>query len=1856
MRNRMKECIIGIITVFLLIPMTGKSMEQMTNQADIRKWITLTKQAMDVDADQLPERIKELEKESESIDETGTRAIVHSMLAELYQSYYRVNAWQINQRTPLAGYVPADIREWPANLFTDKVKEHLDASLRPAVELQQIPVSRFDTILETGADSPLLRPTLFDFLVWRALEIQPAEEYYQALLNFRRTREEQPAGILAELAWLRFTYSFDQAYEEALDQLLEQYKGKDFSVEIVDAKLNLLDVQRFQVQNQDSIQEIAYRLAQETVRKFPHYPRIGLVKNRILGWENPSVRMEMPGMIYPDHPFLLTLGYRNVTQAEIVVYESRQTPEEIWKERNSGNRETGKRGKEVYRETIPLTFTASYREEKKELSLSGVPVGVYELVVEVPGEEINISQWVYSTTVSAVYRTLNGRGVEVYVTDLVSGKPLEGIPVQYYEGNRNQMQPAGTVITDAYGMAQLPAKKEVAGFEVPDQGADGTFITPVYLPWYSDSNRESQPQVTFFTDRNLYRPGQTLFFKGILYVNDKQDPRVVAGQPVKVSLYDANNQEVAVRELKSNEFGSFQGEFIIPLKGLTGLYSIRTANGNHYVRVEEYKRPSFRVEIDPVKEDIAGGDEVTIRGQAMTYSGIPLTEGKGTYRIVKQDMLWRRYPSAGDNQVGTGVIQLRPDGTFEIPFRTLTAFYRYQVQVMVTDTKGETQEAFYQFSAGGNSMLLYLENYQQRAEKEKLELTVKAQTINGEPVPAKGQFYIYQLQQEGDIWKEGKLLTSGTFETGVPLKKELFAALPSGAIRIRFESPDSKGREAEAQYDITLYGRKDTAPPVFSPIWSILPAGGFIPGDEVEIVVGTSLEDAFILYEVLDGKEQVKREVLLLNKENRTLRLRFMENWKDGVLLSFTLVKEGKLYKETAGLYRRYPDRTLTFHPVTFRDRLKPGQTEEWRFRIDDPNAQGIYAEVLAAMYDKSLDQIYSSVYNFSLQQYPSINIVQFTEGEGMRIQGQMKEKKFDPLSVPDYQYDRLDWQGLQLVPAIRVRGYRAGVRSLAGSVVREAAVEDSDMAVLSSVAVPSAKTGVQNEAQSDGLIPGGGAFREEKISVADIRVNFNETAFFYPNILTDKEGNFQVQFTIPESNTTWHLQMVAHTPDLKYGLWSQDVITQKPIMVIPNLPRFVRKGDRIQIASQIVNQTSSVIRGTVMLELFDPVTNQLLPDQPEQSKKELTLEQASTGSVVWEWLVPDREEMVGIRIVATSPEGSDGEQHLLPVVTDQILITESIPFYMKEEGTEILTLASGWNKKNRTPYSLTFEMSTNPVWYAVQALPTLTDPKSDNVIDWFNAWFSNTLARSLVTTTPRLSEMITLWVHQGGNAESLFSQLQKNEELKQIILAETPWVLDAKQEEEQIQRLALLFDLNRATWQREQALKMLSEQQLDSGGWGWFQGLAPSRRMTLYILKGMSQLTALNAVEYGQQEREMQMKALRYLDGGIRDDYQALQNGRTDQKKYIPSGFQLEYLFVRSAFRDIPEQGDAREAFRYFTGQMEKQWKEFSLEGKAWTAMLLYRNGNKKAAGEIVNWFRKTATRSEEKGMYWANNRRTAGQFHSPVEVHTAIMEMFREIDPVQSETDQMKQWLLTQKRTQHWSSSPATLQAVYILFKTGSGWLEQTNSAIVEWGNKSLSADNGKGMAGYIKVSVSQEEITPDYARVIIRKEGNTPAWGALYTQYFTPLDDVEQSGGLLQIEKKLFIETNSGTQRQLTPVTESRPLQVGDKVVVRLVVRASQEMNYVHLHDVRAGYLEPSDNLSGLQYRDRLVYYHAPADLSEDFFIERLPEGTFVLEYSGYVTRAGEYNGGISTIQCLYAPEYIAHTAGERMEVRK
>ncbi len=1812
---------------------------------DIRSRIETMKNQLEKNDEILPELIEETTAYTSQCRDSIGKALLHSMLAEMYQKYYQKNYYAINGRINIYGYQPRDIRVWPKNLFESQIRQELQASLQPAALLQHTPVSVLDTLLKTGNDSKELRPTVYDFLAFRAIAIQPDTAWYQDLLQFRRAEAatHPKALLLAELDYLKYQYTGQllgaEAYQTALDRLYTVYQQAPYAAEVNIARMQLLIAQQYQgdAAARSAKADQLYQLCTESIRRYADYPRSNLFRNQLAQMEQPEMRAVTGFQVYPGEDLSLKIKYTNIQQVALTIYAL-----------NGDKREAV-----ISEQQIVLPVINSYTEMDSTLRVRLTKPGQYAYELKSADDKIRLTDR-FAVSRLAVLVKGQSRQNEIWITDLESGKPVKEAVVEYgrYNGNTNIFTVSGKVKTNQSGLALLDNTSDIEAVR-PVHQADSFALPTLIYPYGSGmlSRSEKPDEVAFFTDRGIYRPGEVIYFKGIAYSDNPNDPHVVASRKYTVNLTDANRQIIASQEFTTDAFGSFHGEFHIPLFTLNGAFQLSTANGSTTVRVESYKRPTFRVVIHPVTQEVLFGNPIQIEGAATTFAGIPLQQGEVSWEILRRPFWIRSFPfnRAGLGLVASGTTRIE-EGLFRIPFTPEKSEYNrqscesYELIVTLTNEGGETQEARYYFSAGNAGIVLSVLPTQDKIEKNSESLRIQSFTLNGEAVQVKGNYELYQLSdlpESSDemavpVYTVGRLLGSGSFVSGELLPGQLLNRLAPGRYRLKATAADNADRQVETDKDFILYSKQDKKPPVFMHTWLIEEKTTCYPGEEARFTFGTSDKDAYVLYELYDaGLQCIKQEIIRFTNENKTFRIPFLENMGQAACAKFIFVKAGSVYTSEVMIKREYPDRKLQIRPETFRDKIRPGDSEVWKFRILNADSLPVEAEVLAGMYDLSLDVLSPFAWIFNPVRSFYMSAPQFNAGKSFASGYAYASETVKSLNVPVYRYDRLNWMDIFSIENRYTGMPRRGI----GAVLTEArsAISGSDFtAELSGEAM-------DLTAEDANASPEETAPQNESA----LRTDFAATAFFYPALTTNSAGEVSFSFTAPESNTTWKLQLLAQTKALDYGVTSLEVITRKPLMITPYLPRFLREGDACTITAALFNQTETVQQGRAILELFDPET-----DQPvlclSKSQQPFALSPDSQSVVSWSFTVPATTSgLIGCRFKAETETASDGEQVLVPVLSNQIAVTSAYPFSLFNTSEKQITLP---DRKSAIPFRITLEMSANPVWYAVQALPVLTQPENQNAVSWFAAYYSNVLARYIAGSNPKIRRMIEVWKNQGGTANTLYSELQQNENLKQIVLQETPWVLAANNQTEQLQRLSQLFDTNRAQQLTNTALQQLLHLQAADGGWSWFNGLPANPEITCYLLQGFSRLTALNAIEYGESERLMIYKAIQYLDNWIGNRYAQLKNQTAQTENYqIPADL-VYALYVRSHFRDIPESAEAREAIHFYTGRIAEDWQLLPFASKAQAAWLMWQNGERTTAQQMLDWFTKTATRSDEKGMYWANNRNQTSTFTTPTDIHCLLMALFHEAEPQSTRTDQLKIWLLNQKRTEAWPSVPATVNAIYALLLTGNDWLNADNQCTAVWNNETYSTTSGETGTGYLQTQLPvNEQIIRKKEPIVIRKTGDAPAWGAVYEQYFLPVTRVENTGNVLQIEKQLFLEQTEGTGRKLMPVTKERPLQTGDKVIVQLIIRNKQRMDYVCLKDLYAGCFEITDQLAGINYQDGLSYYKSPTDTSLNFFIEQLPEGTFVLEYPLYVSRTGEYAAGISTIQCLYAPEYIGYSEG-------
>ena len=1651
---------------------------------------------------------------------------------------------------------------------------------------------------------------------------------------------------------------------------------------------------------------------------------------------------------------------------------------------------------QTYSDSLPAT--KDHQSHRVEIKIGALPPGEYLLLAsadkDFPLTKNPLAvQFFYVSSI-----TYLNNEQDYFVLDRESGHPLTGANVQSwnqyydYKTNKNILSRGAAYQTDSYGHFLL-GKQAVSNdnrqqlLEISTAG-DHLFLQDAPISIYYNTGNEPSAEPakyekdnlgTFlFTDRAIYRPGQTIYFKGIVVTRDlaTRQAKVLTSFKTKAILYDANGVKIDSLSLITNEFGSYHGTFHLPENLLNGEFSLEDDSTGHrtYFSVEEYKRPKFYVEYEKLKGSYRVGDTVQVKGSAKAYAGNNIDGAVIKYRVVRK----ARYPypwlysrrgrpvSTDAQEIVHGESKTDAEGKFSIRFPALPdsrirkeqdPVFEYQVSADITDMNGETRSGETTASVGYKVLQLVITHPEEEhlpADSLK-ELAVATTNLSGEPEPAAVQIAIYKLrspnrlirqrlwqepdqfiipeqeyrtafphdeyqgESEKETW-EREQAPAASFRlqnttANVPAKEEQPGAttryflegpaLKTGWYVIEARTKDKYGQEVTSLRYLELYDSRTGMPATPQYNWAVQEQQMTQPGEKADIAIGSSAGNLFIIRK-LERNNTGKFSYLSLDKEKKDAEFSVTEADRGGFGISDIFVKDNRLYKNTHIVQVPWTNKNLTIQYASFRDKTLPGSEEQWQIKISGYKTDKVAAEVLAGMYDASLDQFkmqewskpdlypnyaplapWQDAGNFSMVQ-SQIRYI----NEGI---GRVYTKSYDALlSLSGEKNIMLRGNNLQLSATLM-----RDKESLSKPAPRTMGMDENKIGG----ATPQ-QDFAASKMSKDSLVYSVVGKKLDKSAAAptpdqssQIRKDFKETAFFFPDLRTDSAGNISFSFTMPEALTRWKWMTLAHSRDLSFGYSEKTVITQKQLMVQPNAPRFLREGDRMELSAKIVNLTDSELTGQVALQLTDPTTGQTADGlftnlQPNQY---FTVGAKQSAVISFPLNIPYQySRPLSYQIVAGAtiqgPGGakeniSDGEEATLPVVSNRMLVTESLPLNMPGNGTRSFRfdkLLQSGGSETLSQYALTVEFTSNPAWYAVQALPYLMEYPYECAEQTFNRFYANALASKIANSSPRIQQLFNQW--KTTDTAALLSNLEKNQELKSVLLQETPWVLQGKSESQQKKNIALLFDMTRMSRELGSSLDKLQSMQSPNGGFVWFQGGPDDRYITQYILTGIGHLLKLNALPpaAAAKIKAIVTAALPYLDGQIKKDYEEVKkqhkNTPLDKNGWIGE-LAIQYLYMRSSFSDYGIPGDVFPAVNYYRKQAQQVWLQTGKYSQGMIALALYRTGDIRTAKDILASLRQTAIREEEKGMYWKGMEGGYYWYQAPVETQSLLIEAFHEIGGDAAIGNALQTWLLKQKQTHNWQTTKATADACYALLLEGDDWLRAEKKVDIRLGDKTVSSAQAQvqpqagstpetvpaGTAtaeagtGYFKKVFDGPFVNPAMGNITVNLSGpgSTPAWGAVYWQYFENLDRITPPGGSkvpLRLVKKIFLERNTDQGPVLEPVAENGTLHVGDKVKVRIELQADRDLEYVHMKDMRASCMEPVNVLSGFQWQGGLGYYESTKDVSTDFFFSRLPRGTYIFEYPLFVGQVGNFSNGITGIECMYAPEFSFHSEGIRLNV--
>jgi hypothetical protein len=1660
-----------------------------------------------------------------------------------------------------------------------------------------------------------------------------------------------------------------------------------------------------------------------------------------------SLQFSVEKVNVPGLPFRSLVKYRNFNTLYLRVIRAdehlkkqleNQYDEKYWMALTAAN------PLKSWQQLLPLT--GDMQEHSVEIKIDALPAGEYVLAAsnekDFSGKKTIIGARLFY--VSGISYVNNKE--DFFVLNRDNGQPLAKAAVQVweqkydYKESRYIKEKAKSYTTDANGFFRMEKPKRATNnyssysylLDISHNG-DRLFMNDLVYDYYYYNNTPTEDKTTtsifLFTDRGIYRPGQTIYFKGIVLTSNSAEKKgaVKTSYETTVILRDANYNDVDSIRLKTNDYGSFNGMFRLPATGMNGQFTIytRTEGGNVNFKMEEYKRPKFYVEYEPIKGTYKVNDKIKLTGYAKAYAGNTVDGALVKYRVVRKpryiySWLSARWwqPPAEEMEISNGEVKTDKDGKFVVEFTAIPDLkidkkfepvFDYHVYADVTDINGETRSGE-QFVSVSYKALMLVTGIPATLPVDSLKsISIFTRNMNGQYEPATVKVTITKLKEEKRLirerfwdrpdqfvmtkdeyirnfpydeydndtdpksWEKGQqvfsktdsVLASGEWKLG----NEKF--LP-GFYTIEFITRDKNGEEVKDVKYIELYDEESKQLNHPSYLWNGITRTTVEPGETAKVEWGTAADNLFVVQQIdrksgSQGSGDLSYSFINLNDQKRTFNFPAAETDRGGYGVGWMFIKHNRFYEDNQVISIPWTNKDLTIEYASFRDKTLPGSEEKWKLKISGYKHEKVAAEMLASMYDASLDQFYPHGWD-------------------------------EPAIWPSY-YNNNDWNGTQNFTAIEsqpryisdeeskyvdkrydfifsnenygiVYGLKGKVSGLVVQRANRATEQDQAGAPppgTNEVIVAAKRDGGVKDKNGNDIVANQVAEEGGKeLGDVKIRKNFNETAFFFPDLRTDSSGAIEFSFTMPEALTKWKFMALAHTKDAAFGNSTKEIVTQKELMVQPNAPRFLREGDKMEFSSKIVNLSDKELTGTAEFQLFDAETNErvdglfrnMVPDQyftvaagqSEAVKFPIEVPYLFNKPLVW-------------RIIAKAGNYSDGEENALPVLTNRMLVTETMPLPMRGTGTKEFSfdkLLNSDQSETLQQYALTLEYTSNPAWYAVQALPYLMEYPYDCAEQTWNRYYANSLASFISNSSPRIKQVFEQWKIK--DTAALMSNLQKNQELKTVLLEETPWVLQAKNEAEQKKNIALLFDMVKMSEQLNSSYAKLKDMQSSNGGFVWFTGGPDDRYMTQYIVTGIGHLKKLKASANGQDDKlkAILTTAIPYLDKKIKEDYDYLIKYKVNLKQDNISYLQIQYLYMRSFFPEYKIDAASQTAYNYYYKQAQQYWVGDSKYMQGMIALAMSRTGDPKTPVAILKSLKETSISNEELGMYWKDQHKGWFWYEAPVETQSLLIEAFQEAGKDTKAVDDLRTWLLKNKQTNNWSTTKATAEACYALLLQGTEWLSNEPAVEIKLGNTVIRSTDNKQEAGtgYFKKTIEGTKVTPQMGKIAVTVSSNhssgSAGWGAVYWQYFEDIDKITTASTPLKLVKKLFVEKNTDRGPVITPVNEGDVLKVGDKVKVRVELRVDRDMEYVHMKDMRASALEPVNVLSSYKYQGGLGYYESTKDASTNFFFNYLRKGTYVFEYPLFVTHAGNFSNGITTIQCMYAPEFSSHSEGIRINV--
>ncbi len=1815
-------------------------------QKVIRSLVDYTIAQSLISTDNLPEAITAIEQVATKEKDPCICSLLYTMLCDIYLEIYDNDRWKYNRRNNPLLPLPDDYSTWDGNQFKHKIFSLCDSALSCPEALQASPLKDYKEIISFNNLSLTFYPSLYDFVARHIIDNleQLSDNYSQLPLSWLCARDkyqnlqftyttpsaqrilslyqqllrinaDKPAALIdCDIA--RIKYIADRQGQSGqkifplLQDLFYQYSDNKYAAEIL--------ISLYSMRQGDTHDKWLYSNIKSHINRFPDYMRRGCLQNLLNDLTFSFANLESRKIIIPGDSLEISIDNRNCRQLTIDIYkvpDSRQLYD-------NGFSFDGKSTKLEKVQSIHLSTDSviPFRIQQSVKVLIEQP-GYYIMAPDIDSSEQLDSRY-YSTilcTDLAIMSSIQANKTWATVVNPKSGKPTESADIYTIYKDYPDKK---TATTDHNGMSQIDitSGSYLAAFK------DGNHSAMEYFHKWNRPEKSSDIYGSCYTDLAVYHPGDSVKWSAIIYSVDNDNRKLCKHQSFSARIYNTNHELYDSITLKTDEWGRISHSFKLPTDGLTGRWNIHTVIGNRtiareYFTVSDYKLPTYFAEITEIAKGQPERGAVTLRGKSVTYTGFPVAEASVSLNLsVKPRYSWRASVYATAFYSAETTTDSNGNFTFVLPADLLSSSPIpngvFAANITVTSQSGENQYTTSLFNNGKPyEIICNISSSTEIPDNNILKLPVRVSDFNGKTVD---EPISYTLKSQNNNDSLSGIMCSGTPIINV-------SSLASGLYTMRLYLENDSLADPYLAESIILYRVNDSVPPIDTPLW--------IPKTRYEtdscstsatIIYGTSYDNCHIEYAIYSGDKTYSRGWLSPSAGMHTFDIDFPAEIKD-MNIAMRVTHNYECYTSSIKISRNNSNRSIVLKAESFRDRISPGSMETWTFSVTGNNNIGVKAALIFDMYSKALDKIQdaSSSWTFAANPahtYPFHFSFYHTGVASSSVYSQNRAKDSDcqQLSIP-----QIDTYGYSFFNSRHFGRLESARISTMSKSVTDIAVKNTTTSVDDLTAAIVEETSTENDT---GLTNYTG---QEHFSY---RNSETPLAFFEPTLVTDEQGNFTYSFTVPNANTTWRFNAIAYNDSLLSDNLSADVIANKPLMVQPNLPRFLRTGDKAVIQASVMNNSDTIQTVNTTIEIFDPADGVIINRYTYADT--ISGQQAAIVSCNIE--ISSDRPMLGFRIKTTNGFFSDGEQSVIAILPSITPVIETKNFYMSAESH---------NKTIKLPYvspdsHVTLQFCENPVWYCITALPGLRNSNVNTSTAAMSAIFSAAVSDGILRNNPEIASALHQWSTGNDNDSMLVSMLNRNQDLKDLLLNETPWVMDARSDTQRMERLALLFDKKEIKDIYADNLKILSQMQCDDGGWKWMaQSQKASYWSTINILAMCGQLMKAGYKPDNKQLDIMIEKAVKYID-----DFNARQYNKAPNADYT------QYTYIRSFFPDIKQSTAASRVTASTVQKLISGWKDLDIAGKAIAATLLNNNRYHSTARQILSSMREYARYSPEEGMWWPSLNNSFYWTMDKIGISALALDAFHEVEPSCDDIDKIRQWIILQKEGLDWGTSITASHVISSLINTGSRWTRPAQNVTVSIDGTDVHTDMFERYTGFIRTDLSS--MNPSGKSITISKPASTPAWGAVFMQYSQTMSEVNAFANEdISIEKTVLKrrDTADGIKWEKTD-----SFDVGDVIKTQLTVKAGRDLDYVTITDDRAACLEPVEQLPEPILAEGIYFYRENRDNSTNLFIDHLPKGTYIVSYELSVNNAGVFSAGIATIQSQYAPQITAHSSGTIIKV--